>query len=198
MLYPKPLQKLIDELIKLPGVGPKTAQRLAFFLLRQTREDIDGLLSAIHDVKEKITYCEKCFNITDSSPCMICRDSSRNPALVCVVEEPVDVLAIEKTREYKGIYHILQGVISPLDNVHPEDLRIKELLDRISMDNIQEVIVATNPSVEGETTAFYLAKLIKPLGVKVTRIAHGIPMGADLDYADEVTLTRALEGRREM
>ncbi|SKA96755.1 DNA replication and repair protein RecR [Caloramator quimbayensis] len=195
--YPQPISRLIEEFSKLPGVGPKTAQRLAFYVLNMDMSEAEKLSSAIINAKNNIKYCSVCGNLTDDDPCIICRNTSRDSNLICVVEEPKDVIAMEKTREYKGLYHVLHGVISPLGGVGPDDIRIKELLGRITPD-IKEIIIATNPNVEGEATAMYIARLIKPLGVKVTRIAHGIPVGADLEYADEVTLSKALEGRREI
>lgn len=197
-MYAEPLARLIDELSKMPTVGPKTAQRLAFYILRMPKEDAERLSQAILDAKARIHYCGICFHITDVDPCAICANPARSRSMICVVEDPRDVLAMERTREYRGLYHVLHGAISPLDGVGPDDLKIKELLDRVKTGEVQEVIVATNPRVEGEATAIYLAKIIKPLGVKVTRIAHGVPVGADLEYADEVTLARALEGRREI
>ncbi|MCX7884461.1 MAG: recombination mediator RecR [Caloramator sp.] len=195
--YPLPISRLIEEFSKLPGVGPKTAQRLAFYVLNMDMVEAEKLSSAIINAKNNIKYCSVCGNLTDEDPCIICRNTSRDSNLICVVEEPKDVIAMEKTREYKGLYHVLHGVISPLGGVGPDDIKIKELLGRITPD-IKEIIIATNPNVEGEATAMYIARLIKPLGVKVTRIAHGIPVGADLEYADEVTLSKALEGRREI
>lgn len=195
--YPQPISRLIEELSKLPGVGPKTAQRLTFYILNMDISEAEKLSNAILDAKKNIKYCSVCGNLTDDDPCIICRNTSRDCNTICVVEEPKDVVAMEKTKEYKGLYHVLHGVISPLGGVGPDDIRIKELLSRISPD-IKEIIIATNPNVEGEATAMYIARLLKPLGVKVTRIAHGIPVGADLEYADEVTLSKALEGRREI
>lgn len=197
-MYAEPLARLIEELSKMPTVGPKTAQRLAFYILRMPPEDAERLSQAILDAKAKIRYCSVCFHITDVDPCSICSNPARSPNLICVVEDPRDVLAMERTREYRGLYHVLHGAISPLDGVGPDDLKIAELLRRVETGEVTEVIVATNPRVEGEATAIYLAKLLKPLGVKVTRIAHGLPVGGDLEYADEVTLAKALEGRREM
>ncbi len=194
--YAEPLAKLIEELAKLPGIGPKTAQRLAFFILNRTSQESRGLAEAILAAKEKIGYCEICSNLTDVSPCPTCTDSGRDRSLICVVEQPQDVIAFEKTREFKGLYHVLHGAISPMDGIGPEELKIKELLARL--DGVAETIIATNPNVEGEATALYLARLLKPLGVKVTRIARGLPMGGDLEYADELTLLKALEGRREL
>jgi recombination protein RecR len=197
-MYAEPLARLIEELSKMPTVGPKTAQRLAFYILRMPKEDAEGLSQAILDAKARIHYCSICFHITDVDPCATCANPVRNRSMICVVEDPRDVLAMERTREFRGLYHVLHGAISPLDGVGPDDLKIKELLDRVKTGEVQEVIVATNPRVEGEATAIYLAKIIKPLGVKVTRIAHGLPVGGDLEYADEVTLAKALEGRREL
>jgi recombination protein RecR len=198
MEYPGPLARLIDELSKMPTVGPKTAQRLAFHILRLSPEEARALADAIVDVKAQMRYCSTCFTITDVDPCVICADPGRNAALLCVVEDPRDVLAVERTREFRGRYHVLHGAISPLDGIGPDDLKIAELLVRLRDGAVKEVIVATNPRVEGEATAIYLARLLKPLGVRVTRIAHGLPVGGDLEYADEVTLARALEGRRDL
>lgn len=197
-MYAEPLARLIEELSKMPTVGPKTAQRLAFYILRMAEEDAERLSQAILDAKARIHYCSVCFHITDVDPCAICTGVSRTRSIICVVEDPRDVLAMERTREYRGLYHVLHGAISPLDGVGPDDLKIAELLARVKTGDVTEVIVATNPRVEGEATAIYLAKILKPLGVKVTRIAHGLPVGGDLEYADEVTLAKALEGRREM
>ena len=195
--YAKPLERLIEELSRLPGIGPKTAQRLAFYILKMPEERVSSLAEAILQAKESITYCSICGNLTDVDPCSICEAPYRDKNVIMVVEDPKDVVAIEKTRDYKGLYHVLHGAISPLEGIGPDDIKIKELLARITPE-VKEIILATNPNVEGEATAMYLAKLLKPLDVKVTRIAHGIPMGGDLEYADEVTLTKALEGRREM
>ena len=197
MSLPDPLLRLIEELQRLPGIGPKGAQRLAFHLLRTPREHTDRLVEAVRDVKERVTYCSVCNNITDSDPCVYCRSESRDHRLICVVEEPQNVAAIEKTREFKGVYHVLMGALSPLQGIGPDELKIKGLLARTA-DGATEVILATNPNVEGEATAIYLARLLKPLGVKVTRIAMGVPVGSDIEYADEVTMHRALEGRREV
>jgi recombination protein RecR len=194
---PEPLIRLIDELQRLPGIGPKSAQRLAFHVLRNPREQAERLADALRGVKDQVTYCSVCSNITDTDPCAFCRDDSRDQHLICVVEEPQNVAAIEKTREFKGVYHVLMGALSPLQGVGPDDLKIKSLLARIS-NGAGEVILATNPTVEGEATAMYLARLLKPLGVRVTRIAMGVPVGSDLEYADEVTMHKALEGRREV
>jgi len=197
-VYAEPLARLIEELSKMPTVGPKTAQRLAFYILRMSPEDAAKLSQAILDAKARIRYCSICFHITDVDPCSICSGPTRTRSMICVVEDPRDVLAMERTREYKGLYHVLHGAISPLDGIGPDELKIAELLSRLRNREVKEIIVATNPRVEGEATAIYLAKIIKPLGVKVTRIAHGLPVGGDLEYADEVTLAKALEGRREM
>ncbi len=197
-MYADPLARLIEELSKMPTVGPKTAQRLAFYILRLPKEDAERLSQAILDAKAQLRYCSICFQLTDVDPCAICSSSTRTRSIICVVEDPRDVFAMERTREYRGLYHVLHGAISPLDGVGPDDLKIAELLHRVESGDIVEIIVATNPRVEGEATAIYLARILKPLGVKVTRIAHGLPVGADLEYADEVTLAKALEGRREM
>ncbi len=196
--FAPPLVRLIEELSKLPTVGPKTAQRLAFYMLSMPVEDAEALASAILEAKRRIRYCSICANITEADPCELCTDAKRDQSVICVVENPRDVAAMERTREFRGLYHVLQGAISPLDGIGPDDLRIAELLRRLAGGTVLELIVATNPRVEGEATALYLAKVIKPLGVKVTRIAHGLPVGGDLEYADEVTLARALEGRREL
>ena len=197
MSLPDPLLRLIEELQRLPGIGPKGAQRLAFHILKTPREQADRLADAVRDVKERVTYCSVCNNITDADPCVYCRSESRDHRLICVVEEPQNVSAIEKTREFKGVYHVLMGALSPLQGIGPDELKIKGLLERTAGGGA-EVILATNPNVEGEATAIYLARLLKPLGVKVTRIAMGVPIGSDLEYADEVTMQKALEGRREV
>jgi recombination protein RecR len=194
---PDPLVRLIEELQRLPGIGPKGAQRLAFYILKTPREQADRLMDAVRDVKERVTYCSICNNITDADPCVFCRNDSRDHHVICVVEEPQNVTAIEKTREFKGVYHVLMGALSPLQGIGPDDLKIKGLLARIG-NGVSEIILATNPTVEGEATAIYLARLLKPLGVKVTRIAMGVPVGSDLEYADEITMHKALEGRREV
>jgi recombination protein RecR len=196
--YAPPLARLIEELSKLPTVGPKTAQRLAFHMLSMTPQDAEALAAAILEAKSRIRNCSICGNITEADPCIICTNPQRNPSVICVVEDPRDVAAMERTREFSGRYHVLQGAISPLDGVGPDDLRIAELVERVTAGEVREVIVATNPRVEGEATALYLSKVLKPLGVRVTRIAHGLPVGGDLEYADEVTLARALEGRRDL
>jgi recombination protein RecR len=198
MSLPDPLLRLIEELQHLPGIGPKGAQRLAFYILKTPREQADRLMDAVRDVKERVTYCSICNNITEADPCVYCRNDARDHRVICVVEEPPNVTAIEKTREFKGLYHVLMGTLSPLQGVGPDDLKIKGLLKRIESGAVTEVILATNPTVEGEATAIYLARLLKPLGVRVTRIAMGVPVGSDLEYTDEVTMHKALEGRREV
>jgi len=194
----QPVSRLIEELNKLPGIGPKSAQRLTYFLVRMPEKEARALAEAILAVKEKIVFCSICHNITDSDPCLICRGEGRDRTKICVVEEPLDILALERTREYKGLYHVLHGVISPMDGIGPDHLKIKELLKRVQDGGVEEVILATNPNLEGEATAMYIHRLLAPLGVRVTRLARGLPIGADLEYADEVTLTRALEGRQEI
>ena len=194
----EPLVRLTEELQRLPGIGAKSAQRLAFYLLKQPREEVDRLCDAIRDVKERVTYCSVCSNVTDRDPCCYCTDDSRDGQTICVVENPHDVAAIEKTGDFKGTYQVLMGALSPLKGVGPDDLNIKMLLQRVAADDVREVILATNPNVEGEATAIYLAKLLKPLGVRVSRIAMGVPGGSDLEYADEVTMLKAMEGRREV
>ncbi len=196
--YAEPLARLIDELKRLPGIGQKSAQRLAFHLERATREDAARLAAAILEVKEKIRHCSVCNNLTERDPCEFCSDPTRAADLICVVETPYNVIAVEKTREFHGLYHVLHGALSPLQGVGPDQLKIKSLLDRLKGGKIKEIIVATNPNVEGEATAIYLSKLIKPLGIKVTRIAMGIPVGSELEFADEVTMLKAIEGRREI
>jgi recombination protein RecR len=197
MSLPDPLARLIEELQRLPGIGPKGAQRLAFFILKSPREQAERLADALRELKDRVTYCSVCNNITDADPCSFCRSDDRDRHIICVVEEPQNVSAIEKTREFKGLYHVLMGALSPLQGIGPDELKIKGLLTRIG-GGVTEVILATNPNVEGEATAIYLARLLKPLGVKVTRIAMGVPVGSDLEYADEVTMHKALEGRREV
>ena len=193
-----PLAALIEQLQRLPGIGAKSAQRLAFHILRQPRDDAEALIEAIRDVKERITYCSVCHNITDVDPCYYCTHDGRDRRVVCVVEDAHNVAAIEKTNEFNGLYHVLMGALSPLSGVGPDDLRIKSLLERVGAGGVEEVILATNPNVEGEATAIYLARLLKPLGVRVTRIAMGLPVGSDLEYADDVTVHKAMEGRREI
>jgi len=196
--YAEPIEKLIDEFRKLPGIGPKSAQRLAYSVLRRPREEAERLTQAILDVKDKILYCSRCNNFSDRDPCNYCNNTGRSSEIICVVEEPNDILAIEKTREFHGQYHVLHGVLSPINGVGPEDLMLKNLLERLREGNVREIILATNPNVEGEATAIYLAKLLKPVGVKVSRIALGIPVGSDLEFADEVTMSKALEHRHEL
>ncbi len=198
MLYTPPIARLVEELCKLPGVGQKTAQRLAFHLLKVPAEEAESLAEAIVDAREKVTFCTRCFNFAQGDLCEYCADKRRDPTLVCVVERPQDIVAVERTGEFRGLYHVLGGAISPIDGIGPDELRMKELLERVRKDGIQEVIVATNPRVEGEATAVYLANILKPLGVRATRIASGLPVGGDLEYADEVTLGRALKGRLEL
>ena len=196
--FAEPLARLIDELKRLPGIGQKSAQRLAFHLERTPREDAERLAAAIVDVKDKIRLCSICNNLTEHDPCEYCSDPGRDPSVVCVVETPYNAIAIEKTREFHGLYHVLHGALSPLRGIGPEQLRLKSLLERLKSGKIRELIIATNPNVEGEATAIYISKLIKPLGVKVTRIAMGIPVGSELEFADEVTMLKAIEGRREI
>ena len=196
--YPPSVGRLVEALQRLPGIGPKTAQRLTFHLLKQPEGAVRELADALADLKTRVVHCSRCFNVTDEDPCRICASPARDPAVVCVVEEPNDLLAMERTGEYRGRYHVLLGALSPLDGVGPDELKVRELLLRIETDDVREVILATNPNVEGDATAIYLAKLLRPLEVRVTRIARGLPVGGDLEYADEVTLARALEGRTEM
>lgn len=196
--YVAPLAKLIEEFSKLPGIGNKTAQRLAFFLLDMSLGEVEQLASAIVSAKQNIKYCSVCYNITDSELCNICSNPKRDKSTICVVEDARDVVAMEKVKEFKGLYHVLHGAISPMEGIGPENIRIRELLTRLGEYDVQELILATNPNIEGEATAMYISRLVKPLGVKATRIAHGIPVGGDLEYADEVTLMKALEGRREI
>jgi recombination protein RecR len=198
MEYAKPLAKLIRELEKMPGVGPKSAQRMAFHILRMPDEEAHALAEAIIEVKERIVTCKRCFNFTDEELCPICRNPSRDASVLCVVADVRDLMAIERTQEYRGLYHVLQGVISPMDGVGTEQLRIRELLQRLQSEHVEEVIIAMNPTIEGDATAMYLSKLIKPLGIRVTQLAHGVPIGGDLDYADQATLISALEWRREL
>ena len=193
-----PLEILIEQFAKLPGIGKKTATRLAFHVLNSSKEDATAFANAITNAKEQVKLCKICQNITDTETCALCESPKRDNSVICVTESPKDVISIEKTNEYHGLYHVLHGAISPMDNIGPNDIKIPELLERLKDDTVKEVIMATNPTIEGEATAMYIAKLIKPFGIKVTRIAHGIPVGGDLEYADEITLTRAMEGRREM
>ena len=201
-MYAGPVQELIDALARLPGIGPKSAQRVAFHLLKATPDEAKRLAQAIVEAKDKVRFCSICFNVSDQETCEYCRDARRDRSIVCVVQEAPDIVAIERTREYRGLYHVLQGAISPIEGIGPDDLRVAELLDRLKPgeagSEIAEVIVATNPNVEGDATAMYLARLLAPLGIKVTRLASGMPVGGDLEYADEVTLGRALEGRRRL
>jgi recombination protein RecR len=193
-----PVQSLVDELGRLPGIGPKSAQRIAFFLLKSAPDDAKRLARVIVEAKERVSWCRRCFNFAEGELCVYCRDDRRDPALLCVVEEPRDIVAVERTQEFRGRYHVLLGAISPIEGIGPDQLKVKELLARVSDEGVQEVILATNPNIEGEATAMYLARLLKPLGLRVTRIASGLPVGGDLEYADEVTLGRALAGRREV
>jgi recombination protein RecR len=195
---PDPLAQLVDELQRLPGIGAKTAQRLAFHILKTPREIVDRLAEAMRVVKDRVTYCSTCNNITDQDPCWYCTTDTRDRKIICVVEAPENVSAVERTRDFKGLYHVLMGTLSPLQGVGPDDLKIRGLLARVADGSVEEVILATNPNVEGEATAIYLARLLKPLGVKVTRIAMGVPVGSDLEYADEFTMHKAMEGRREV
>ncbi|MBI1885203.1 MAG: recombination protein RecR [Chloroflexi bacterium] len=192
-----PVARLIEEFHKLPGVGPKSAQRLTYYVLRAPAAEAQALAQALLDVKDKIVLCSVCQNVTDVDPCRICADGQRDRTTICVVEEPLDILALERTRSYRGLYHVLHGVISPMEGIGPDELKMKELLDRLRSNEVGEVIVATNPNLEGEATAMYLGKLLRALGLKVTRLARGLPVGADLEYADDITLARALEGRQE-
>ncbi len=196
--YAKPLTKLIAELSKLPGIGGKTAQRLAFHILSLSDDEAEALADAIREAKHSMHYCSVCGNLTDVDPCPVCSDETRDHSIICVVEDPKDVSAMERIREYRGVYHVLNGAISPIDGIGPDDINLRSLIIRLQSEDVKEVILATNPNIEGEATAMYIAKLIKPSGIKVSRIAHGIPVGGDLEYADEVTLSKALEGRREL
>lgn len=198
MEYTKPLAKLVEYFQKLPSIGPKTAQRLALHILKMDTDDVKNFANSMVEAKTKIKYCSNCFNISSNDPCEICSSTIRNKETICVVAEPKDLIAIEKTNEYMGLYHVLNGLISPIDGIGPEDIKVKELLNRVHNNDIKEIILALNPSVEGETTALYLSKLLKPFGIKVSRIAYGIPLGSELEYADELTLIRALETRLEM
>lgn len=198
MYVPEPVSKLIDGFMRLPGIGPKTAQRLAFFVLDMEEEDVMDLAKALVHAKRDLTRCRDCSNITDRDVCPVCSDKHRDRSMICVVQDPRDVMAMERTREYNGLYHVLHGAISPMEGIGPDELSIPELLKRLEDETVQELILATNPNIEGEATAMYLQRLVKPFGIKLTRIAHGLPVGGDLEYADEVTLTKALEGRREL
>jgi recombination protein RecR len=194
----EPVARLIEQFARLPGIGPKSAQRLTFYLLRNPAQVSEELAEAIRHMKHAVMFCSECQNITDSDPCPVCRSETRDRRVICVVEEPLDILALERTRGYRGLYHVLHGALSPVEGIGPDELKIKELLSRLQRDEVTEVILATNPNVEGETTSIYLTRLLRPLGVRITQIARGLPVGGDLEYADEVTLARALEGRREM
>lgn len=196
--YSPSIEKLIESFERLPSIGHKTAVRLAFHMLDLSKEETNEFINSIINAKEKLKYCSNCYNISDTDPCPICSSPKRDNSIICVVEDVRDVMAMERTHEFKGVYHVLHGTISPMNGIGPEDIKIKELLNRIANNDIKEIIIATNPRVEGEATAIYLSKIIKPLGIKVTRIAHGIPVGGDLEYTDEVTLSKALEGRREL
>lgn len=198
MYYPEPIAKLIDSFSRLPGIGPKTAGRLAFHVLRMKEEDVLAFAQSLVSVKRNLHYCSVCFNITDTDPCRLCQDKTRDGSVICVVQEPKDVVAMERTKDYNGYYHVLHGAISPMEGIGPDELRIPELLKRLADDQVKELILATNPNIEGEATAMYLSKLVRNFGLRVTRIAHGLPVGGDLEYADEVTLSKALEGRREI
>ncbi len=198
MYYPEPIAKLIDAFTRLPGIGPKTAARLAFHVLRMKEDDVIDFAKALVSVKRNLFYCSVCCNITDTDPCRICQDKSRDNSVICVVQETKDLVAIERMKDFQGQYHVLHGAISPMEGIGPDEIRIAELLRRLSDERIQELILATNPNIEGEATAMYLSRLIKPFGIRITRIAHGLPVGGDLEYADEVTLSKALEGRREI
>ena len=198
MIYPKSIAALIEQFQKFPSVGPKSAQRMAFHLLRMSEVDVENFAKAVIEAKKNTHTCEVCFNLSAQSPCEICSSTSRDRSVICVVSETKDLIAIEKTNEYRGLYHVLQGLISPMDGVGADDIRIKELLNRLTSDEVKEVILALSPSVEGEATSLYLTKLIKPFGIKVSRIAFGLPVGADLEYADEITIAKAIEGRHEI
>ncbi|MBC2043485.1 recombination protein RecR [Listeria welshimeri] len=198
MHYPEPITKLMDSFMKLPGIGPKSAARLAFYVLDMKEDDVLDFAKALVDAKRNLSFCSVCGHITDKDPCYICSDTSRDRSVVCVVQESKDVIAMEKMRDFHGLYHVLHGTISPMDGIGPEDINIPDLLKRLQDDTIEEVILATNPNVEGEATAMYISRLLRPSGIKVTRIAHGLPVGGDLEYADEVTLSKAMEGRREV
>lgn len=198
MHYPEPISKLIDSFMKLPGIGPKTAGRLAFFVLSMKEDTVLDFAKALVDAKRNLRFCPVCGHITDIDPCHICQDQSRNRTMICVVQDPKDVIAMEKMRDYNGLYHVLHGSISPMDGIGPEDINVPSLLTRLQDEEVQELILATNPTIEGEATAMYISRLVKPSGITTTRIAHGLPVGGDLEYADEVTLSKALEGRREL
>lgn len=198
MHYPEPITKLIDSFMKLPGIGPKSAARLAFYVLDMKEDDVLDFAKALVDAKRNLSFCSVCGHITDKDPCYICADTSRDRSVICVVQESKDVIAMEKMRDFHGLYHVLHGTISPMDGIGPEDINIPDLLNRLKDDEVKELILATNPNIEGEATAMYISRLVKPSGIKTTRIAHGLPVGGDLEYADEVTLSKALEGRRDL
>lgn len=198
MYYPEAIAKLIESFARLPGIGPKTAGRLAFHVIRMKEEDVTNFAKALVNVKRNLHYCSICCNITDTDPCRICQDKTRDSSIICVIQEPRDLVAMERTKEFRGYYHVLHGAISPMEGIGPDEIYVAELLKRLGDEQVQELIMATNPNIEGEATAMYLSRLIKPFGIKVTRIAHGLPVGGDLDYADEITLSKALEGRREL
>ena len=198
MHYPEPISKLIDSFMKLPGIGPKTASRLAFFVLTMEEDSVLTFAKSLVDAKRELTYCSVCGHITDIDPCHICQDAKRDRSTICVVQDTKDVIAMEKMRDYHGLYHVLHGAISPMDGICPEDINVPTLIKRLQNEEVQELILATNPTIEGEATAMYISRLVKPSGIKTTRIAHGLPVGGDLEYADEVTLSKALEGRREL
>jgi recombination protein RecR len=198
MHYPEPISKLIDSFMKLPGIGPNTAARLAFFVLSMKEDTVLDFAKALVDAKRNLSFCTICGHITDTDPCRICQDKQRDDTIICVVQDPKDVIALEKMRDYHGLYHVLHGAISPMDGIGPEDINVPPLLKRLQNERVQELILATNPTIEGEATAMYISRLVKPSGIRTTRIAHGLPIGGDLEYADEVTLSKALEGRREL
>ena len=198
MYYPEPITKLMDSFSKLPGIGPKTAARLAFFVLNMKDDDVMNFANALVNAKRDLTHCSVCGHITDQDPCAICQDTSRDGSIICVVQDPKDVIAMEKMKEFRGRYHVLHGAISPMDGIGPEDINVPDLLNRLKDEEVEELILATNPNIEGEATAMYISRLVKPSGIRTTRIAHGLPVGGDLEYADEVTLSKALEGRRDV
>lgn len=198
MYYPEPISKLVDSFTKLPGIGPKTAVRLAFFVINMDDDDVMNFANALVDAKRKLTHCKICGHITDQDPCAICQDTSRDSSVICVVQDPKDVIAMEKMKEFNGRYHVLHGSISPMEGVGPEDINVPDLINRLKEEAVEELIIATNPNVEGEATAMYISRLVKPSGIKISRIAHGLPVGGDLEYADEVTLSKALEGRKDL
>ncbi|MFD1416267.1 recombination mediator RecR [Oceanobacillus jeddahense] len=198
MYYPEPITKLMDSFSKLPGIGPKTAARLAFFVLNMKDDDVMNFANALVNAKRELTHCSVCGHITDQDPCAICQDTSRDGSVICVVQDPKDVIAMEKMKEFRGKYHVLHGAISPMDGIGPEDINVPDLINRLKDEEVEELILATNPNIEGEATAMYISRLVKPSGIRTTRIAHGLPVGGDLEYADEVTLSKALEGRRDV